>query len=417
MKKSVSELTAKDVMSSQIFSVNKTDALKTVLPILINKKIHNVPVFDGKQFLGFFGYKQLARLYRRPVTQTQIGKYIVKPPEISKDTSLIDISDYMYRLNHKVLPVVENGKLVGVVSERDVLKSTTDSGALKGKKVEDFMTPEPLTVTETDVLGTAFSMIRESNISRLPVVNRDGKLTGILKSFDLMKEIFSKEQDYGRRDVNYGAHANTIKKGSKAAYAYAPEIMSESKMAVKAVMNDNPATAMIGDSIESAFRDALDRDIISVVIVDNKSRPIGIVVPKDIVAYIAKQKKVDLINMQISGLENEEGISDFEKDQIRRMVGESVHKLSAIEKIQFLAMHYKSYHTDNSKNQKHSIRIKINTDNGLFVARDYGHDIIDVTSKLLASLEDMVISKKQKAKTKRIEKQRYGKWMKNNSAV
>lgn len=417
MKKSINELTANDVMSFEIFSVNKNDTLKTVLPILINKKIHNVPVFDGKAFVGFFGYKQLARLYRRPVIQTQIGKYIVKPPEISKDTSIIDVSDYMYRLNQKVLPVVENGTLVGIVSEKDVLKSAIESGVLKGKKVEDFMTPEPLSVLETDLLGTAFSMIRESNISRLPVVNRDGKLVGILKSFDLMKEIFSKEENRNKGDVNYGARAKSSKDSSNAAYVYAPEIMSEGKMPVKYLMNDKPATAIIGDPIEFAFKDALERDIISVIIVDNKSRPIGIVVPKDIVAYLAKQKKVDTINMQISGLENEDGISDFEKEQIHRMVGEAVHKLSAIEKIQFFTIHYKSYHTDNPKNQKHSIRIKVNTDNGLFVVRDYGHDIIDATSKLLESLEDMVISKKQKIKTKIMEKHRHGKWMKKEGVA
>ncbi|MBU4246134.1 MAG: CBS domain-containing protein [Nanoarchaeota archaeon] len=414
MKKSINELTARDVMSSEIISVNINDTLKTVLPILINKKIHNVPVFDEKTFVGFFGYKQLARLYRRPIIQTQIGKYIVKPPEITPETSIIDISDYMYRLNQKVLPVVENGKLVGIVSEKDVLKSAIESGVLKGKKVEDFMTPEPLSVAETDMLGTAFSMIRESNISRLPVVNRDGKLVGILKSFDLMKEIFSKEENRGKGDINRGTRA---KDNSNAAYVYAPEIMTEGKMPVKALMNDKPATAIIGDPIEFAFKDALVRDIISVVIIDNNSMPIGIVVPKDIVAHLAKQKKVDTINIQISGLDDENGINTFEKDQIHRMINEAVHKLSAIEKIQLFTIHYKSYHTDNPKNQKHSIRIKVNTDNGLFVVRDYGRDIIDVTSKLLESLEDMVISKKQKIKTKIMEKHRYGKWMKNEFAA
>ncbi len=409
MRKSISELAAKDVMSTEIISVEKTDTLNRVLPILINKGIHNVPVFDGKVFLGFFGYKELARLYRRPIVQTQVGKYVVKPPEIAPETSIIDAADYMYRLNYKVLPIVENGKLAGIITERDLLKSAIDAGELNNKRVEEFMTPEPLCIKETDNLGTAFSTIRESNISRLPVINAEGKLVGILKSFDMMKEIFNRNIDYGL-SIDRGVRENGMK-GSVASYSHAHEELSDSKIPVKAIMNDAPAVAKIGDSVESAFKDALNRNIISVVITDTKSRPVGIVVPKDIVAYLAKQKKADSIHMQISGLENQEALTDFEKDQVHRMIGEAVHKLAAIEKLQFFTMHYKSYHTENPKKSKYSIRAKTDTDNGVYTVREFGWDIIDATSKLLEALEDMIISKKQKIKAKMMDKQRYGKWM------
>lgn len=413
MRKSISELAAKDVMSTGIVSVEKTDTLNRVLPILINKGIHNVPVFDGKAFLGFFGYKELARLYRRPIAQTQVGHYIVKPPQIPPSTSIIDVADYMYRLNYKVLPVVENGTLAGIITERDLLRSAIDSGELNNKRVEEFMTPEPLSVKETDSMGTAFSAIRESNISRLPVVNAEGKLVGILKSFDMMKEIFNRNIDYGLsidRGVGNGM------RGSVSSSSRAHEELSDSKIPVKAIMNDEPATAKIGDFVESAFKDALNRNIISVIITDNKSRPIGIVVPKDIVSYIAKQKKADSIHMQISGLENQETLSAFEKEQVRRMIDEAAKKLAAIEKLQFFTMHYKSYHTENPKKSKYCVRAKADTDNGVYSVREHGWDIIDATSRLLEALEDMIVSKKQKIKSKMMEKQRYGKWLKRGGA-
>ncbi len=76
------------------------------------------------------------------------------------------------------LPVVEDEKVIGVISKKDI-------AAKHGRFVRDVMTPEPITVQERITAEEALNMMFERRIDRLPVVNREGKLVGIITMSDL----------------------------------------------------------------------------------------------------------------------------------------------------------------------------------------------------------------------------------------
>ncbi|VVB61519.1 Inosine-5'-monophosphate dehydrogenase [uncultured archaeon] len=402
-------------MSSGIVSVDKNDTLEYVIPLLINKGIHHVAVFDGKEFAGFFGYKQLARLHRRPVRQTRVGDHIIKPPAFSPDSGVVDIAESMYRLNYKIAPIIENKKLVGVVSETDIIKAAINTAEINNKKIGEFMTPEPITVKDTDRLGAAISKLRDMNISRLPVVSKSGEIAGIFESMDIMREMYTKESTYGIAMTS----SQNPQKGSVTVNRGIRNEIPDYKIAVKALMKTPPVTAGTSDNVVPVFEELIRRNMTSVIVADTENRPIGIVVPKDIVYYIARMKQESVAYIQISGLEPEVMVTDFQKEEIHRMIDEAVRKLAKIMNLQFFTMHFKAYHAADAgdKRKKFTVRCRVDTDNGLYVAREYGWDAIDVTSRLLASVEDLLISEKQKMRTKLINRDRYGKWLKKERAA
>lgn len=423
MAKSLFEMSVKDAMaekSAEIVSVSKNDSLNVAVSKMIENNIHNVAVFEQKKFAGFFGYKQLVKMYRKSASKTRVDAYVFKPPEISLNSAIIDAAEIMYRLNYKILPVSDNGEFLGILSERDVLKKALESQEFKLRKVEEFMTPAPISVRETDNIGTALRKIRDLNISRLPVVNNENKLSGIVEAFDILKVMVGKKDGYGVIKQTIG----TIK-GGGIMESFFSEIIPDQKIAVKAIMNKEPVTCSIGDTLSSAFGEALKRKMSALVVVDSKNHPLGIAVPKDVITFIAGLKEKDKIIVHVSGLESENMATDFEKEQIRRMVSETARKIASLMDISLFTMHFKSYGGTGGKEgggrnsagkKKYSVRCKIDTKYGLYVFRDFGWDLINTVSRLLSASEDALISEKKKIKNKSIGIERMGKWVKNGIA-
>lgn len=82
------------------------------------------------------------------------------------------------------LPVVDGGKVVGILSDRDLRMAIT--GRPDDTAVSDVMTPEPLTVTSGTVVEVAGRLMVEQSVGCVPVVD-DGELVGILTESDLLR--------------------------------------------------------------------------------------------------------------------------------------------------------------------------------------------------------------------------------------
>lgn len=88
------------------------------------------------------------------------------------------------------VPVVDKGKLVGIVTERDVIGKVVSKGKHPSKtRVKDIMTSPPKLVGEMDedLIKIANKMVR-SDIPRVPIVDKDGKLVGIITNKDIARE-------------------------------------------------------------------------------------------------------------------------------------------------------------------------------------------------------------------------------------
>ncbi len=94
------------------------------------------------------------------------------------------------RIHH--VPVVEEGIMVGLVSIDDLFKLNINHSDYGNTLVSSVMTKKLAKVESTDKIGTAAEVFMEHLFHALPVVD-DGKLVGIVTSFDLLKYEYNKE--------------------------------------------------------------------------------------------------------------------------------------------------------------------------------------------------------------------------------
>jgi CBS domain-containing protein len=87
------------------------------------------------------------------------------------------------------VPVVEGGKLVGIVTDRDiVVRSVADGRGAEGKVV-DAMTGEVFSVKPNDFVFEAVRLMGDKQVRRIPVVNENGELAGIIAMADVALEM------------------------------------------------------------------------------------------------------------------------------------------------------------------------------------------------------------------------------------
>ncbi|MBN8976762.1 MAG: CBS domain-containing protein [Rhizobiales bacterium] len=135
---------------------------------------------------------------------------------VSPETSVADAARTMLDNRISGLPVVDNGKLVGIVTEGDFLRraeigterkrpswlqfilgsgrEAADYVQAHGRKVADVMTRDPVTVSEETSLQDLVAAMEAHHVKRLPVM-REGRLVGIVTRANLLRAISTLARD------------------------------------------------------------------------------------------------------------------------------------------------------------------------------------------------------------------------------
>jgi len=91
------------------------------------------------------------------------------------------------------MPVTnDEGKVVGVITEMDLLKAVQDGKELVRTTAKDIMTPDAVTARVDATVEEFITIMEEFHIIRLPIV-KDGKLVGIVSRSDILRSLIEPE--------------------------------------------------------------------------------------------------------------------------------------------------------------------------------------------------------------------------------
>jgi MHS family proline/betaine transporter-like MFS transporter len=113
-----------------------------------------------------------------------------KPITISGEATIYDVVKIMAEQNIGFLVVVENGRMVGVLSERDVVRSLAERGNLS-VKVSDICKRDIITLQADATLEEAAEKMGKHGIRHVVVVNKSGELIGVVSVRDLIQELYA----------------------------------------------------------------------------------------------------------------------------------------------------------------------------------------------------------------------------------
>lgn len=190
-KKGDNMTTAQDLMRKDYVSIDINDTVSVLLGALKKAKEHCALVFDGKEYLGTVAKRFLLSSRIDPSTM-KVGNITKKRskskteffvPELSTDTDIKEICKLMAGTDSHVLPVLEKGKVIGVVQASDVMHEIAREYA---KTACQEFSPKLITAEESDGIDTAIRILSRENIDHLPIVDKNNMVTGMVAMSDLL---------------------------------------------------------------------------------------------------------------------------------------------------------------------------------------------------------------------------------------
>jgi len=373
----------KDIMSKDIIYLTPEDNVSKLISLIEEHNFREILVIEDEKLKGIVYSKEIAKKGITDPTKTKVNALIKSPPPVlSPDQNIDDAANLIFKTGLRALPVVEDNKVIGIVSLHDIVDVAAKAKVFRQTTAESIMSTPELIREDSDI-GTARVLMREKNISRIPVLDRNQKLSGVVTIFDLLKAVKPRER------ISF--------------YSMDPEKETTMEIPVSTVMNKMLTTASektsLNDIVNLIRKDETD----GIIIVENNF-PIGVITEKDLLEVYVSSLKKKGIYYQIIGLGDED---DFIVETIDRMIRDTLQKMSKIFEPQFFFLHIKRY--DKTGKIKYSIRTRFRTNKKTFVSKSFAWDLREAVDKALDNLKRIMIKEKGEISSRSKEATRFKK--------
>ncbi len=185
-----------DVMSKDVATISPDGKLVTAAKMMAEKNISSVLAVENSEIVGILTETDLLRkvaVENSPVQEWKVAQMMSWPVEvIPPDLSALEASMIMEDKNFKRLPIVDDGKLVGIVTQTDLVHVLTSYGMWKN--VEDIMSTNVALIPRTAPVAEAARIMTSRKISCVVIVDTD-EIVGVFTERDLLKRVVALQRN------------------------------------------------------------------------------------------------------------------------------------------------------------------------------------------------------------------------------
>lgn len=295
-----------DIVTREFVEVDTDERLGKVRALFEDENPKGLVVTDEGTYEGVITQKQL--LQSHIGDQTKALALAVSAPKVNRTENIRDVARMLVEGDTKIAPVFENGSLVGIVTEDAILQAVLSN--LDALVVDDIYTEEPETIGEEDTVGAAIHRMREHGISRLPVVNENGYLSGIVTTHDII-DVVVRDMDQPTRGERAGDTDRIL------------------DIPVYDVMSSPVATISREETVKTAVERMLQNDYAGLIVTpdDDDRLPSGVVTKTDVLRALSYTEEEHL-DVQITNISLLETLT---RQEIREAVERTASKYAKMD--------------------------------------------------------------------------------------
>ncbi len=346
-----------DIMTNNVFTLSSDNTIAEALNHMHNKLINQIPILDKYQnYQGMVYAKDF--LNANMMSSSKLNNFVAKTPVLSPTESIRRCTQLIVTTGNRALPVVEDSRVIGIISESDVISKTHFGNTL----VDNVMVGAIVTEDDT-ALVIALAKMRRYNISRLPVIDSNGVLNGVINALDRVKVMATAQE--------------RIPKGSRISSATAPSRQIKVRDIMRKTVPVKRGTKL--RDIVKSFKEHEE------IIVAEEGKPIGIVTARDALEITIPRQEHPRINIA--------NTSDYDvRKTVEEQIGKFLKKIHGkLENIQSVLVYVDKY-----KTRKYSMRARLISATHVIDAKAVDYNPLRASKKLVSVLDKRLKSERSK---------------------
>lgn len=174
---------ARDVMNPDVIYAELPNSREYVLELFKKHEISAVPVLKDGKLAGIVTRKDILR----KIEEDQLALLMTpNPVYVTPDTDIKKVIEILTSTNFRRLPVVENERLVGIITVRDIVRAFAEMGS--DIPIKDYIQNSTVCVWQETPLNVAGEIMRVANAEACPVLDDDAKVVGMVDEKILLTE-------------------------------------------------------------------------------------------------------------------------------------------------------------------------------------------------------------------------------------
>jgi CBS domain-containing protein len=287
------EFRVAEVMSPEPITLTEDGTISEALGLMEREEIHEIPIVKREKLLGLLTLDEILRRGKLQ-PKTKVKSLMTHPPMITPDMSLTEASKILLDNGFRGSPVVGGDLLLGFISRGDILSKIPQMVDLENITAEEVMSEPVVTIMEHRPIVAAREVFKDLGIRALPVIDKTGKLTGILTQTAVVRAFAIPWVRVQRGDFS----GDKVKREV--------EVMS---------LMDPPVSVGLDSPVSEIPAGGY------CAVVDDNMVPVGMITPKDLLELVAHEGRKEGINVQIVGAEEDDLTIEMAYDVINRYAG------------------------------------------------------------------------------------------------
>jgi CBS domain-containing protein len=295
-----------DIASREYIEVDVDERLGKVRSIFERENPKGIIVTDEDSYVGVITQKQLVQSHVGD--QTKAGAMTEHAPKVERNADVRETARVLVEGGIKVAPVFENGELWGAITEDAILEAVLHN--LDALTVAQIYTADVVSIGEDGQVGQAINLLRENGISRLPVIDDAGQLSGMVTRHDIV-DVVVRDIDKSTRGERAGDNDRLL------------------DLPIYDIMSSPVATTTVDASVETAVKRMLDNDYSGLVVTpaEDDTLVAGMITKTDVLRALTFTEE-DHMDVQITNIKLLDTIS---REDVRVGIEEVTDKYQAMQ--------------------------------------------------------------------------------------